>query len=342
MEENIISQQAPLIWEEINKAEKILLTLHVSPDVDSLGSCLAMKGLLEEMGKQVVVIAGDSLIPMYIKNVPGWETVVEKNISEINWSDWDLFMMLDSGSLSQVSQKVDLVFPENLATVVIDHHPSNPGYGKVNLVDGSKVSVCEILYELMQIWKVEITQEMASCMYVGIYGDSGGFCYPPTSARTLEIATNLVKINPEAIKLIEISRNMNDKKQIITQAWAVYKAREILEGRVAVAVLDLDGLAEIGVGPGRVDGGNIANILKSAIGWEVGVCMQEKNKGEFRLSMRTRDPVKYSVRKIAEKFPTGGGHDVSAGATLTGVSTQEAIDFLTKAIEEVWERDGVK
>src|SRR3989344_9571766 len=93
-----VKKAAPLIFNEIKKANSILLHCHPSPDPDSVGSVLAMKFALESLGKKVTVIQGDSEIPQAFMHFPGAGDIVQKSFDEMDLKEFDLFIILDSGS----------------------------------------------------------------------------------------------------------------------------------------------------------------------------------------------------------------------------------------------------
>ena len=98
-----VEDAAPKILEAIKAARSILLHCHPSPDPDSVGSALAMKFALESMGKKATVIRGDSEIPQAFMHFPGAGDIVAKNFFEVDLAEFDLFIVLDSGSTNMIS-----------------------------------------------------------------------------------------------------------------------------------------------------------------------------------------------------------------------------------------------
>src|SRR5882724_10069578 len=107
----IIKEKAPIILAEIKKAKSILLHCHPLPDPDSVGSALAMKFALEQMGKKVTFIRGDSEIPRGFMHFPGAKEIVNKNFSEVDLQEFDLLISLDSGSKNMISQASPPSYP---------------------------------------------------------------------------------------------------------------------------------------------------------------------------------------------------------------------------------------
>ncbi len=310
-----VTRKAPQIWEAIGKSNNILLHCHPGPDGDSVGSSLAFYHLLKSLGKQPTLIAGDSPIPAGLSKLPGADQIVCKSYFQINIGDFDTFIILDSSSPQMISKKGEIVFSENLQTIVIDHHSSNKGFGKINLVDDSYIATCQLVYDLFGLWKMQITPEIATCLMVGIFVDSGGFAYPKTTSETFQVAAKLAWINPDYTKTIFELDNNNSASKIYFQGLALSLVETLFNDKVALSAVSLAQMKEKGIDPHNLEKSEIANSLKSVIGWEIGVSLVEREKDVIDISLRTRDPQKYDLAKIALSLG-GGGHSAAAGATL--------------------------
>ena len=190
-------QIAGQIWKEIEKAEKILLHCHPNPDPDSVGSALAMMFALQRLGKQVTVIAGDSELPQTMAHLSGFDQIVPKNYFEIKPEEFDLFLILDSSKKNHISQKGEVFFPSSMRTVVIDHHMQDEFYGQINLVDSNYPAVAQMLFDLFEEWQIAISNEIAVCLMLGLYADTGGFKYPRTTTESFLMAARLAEVNPD-------------------------------------------------------------------------------------------------------------------------------------------------
>lgn len=308
-------QLAQDIWAAINNAKKVLLCCHVNSDTDSLGSNLAFYHALKNLGKDAMVISGDSPLPQDLSNLSGFNDVILKSFGEIDLTQFDLFISLDNADLKRISQKTEVVFPTSLAVINIDHHGSNPKYGQFNLIWPNHSSTCEMLFDLFSLWRIDLTPAIAECLFMGIFTDTGGFQYAATTGNTLRAAGVLRDIAPRIPDLIFELRN-NDTPEILKLEGLAFNNVEVM-GDVAVSLLSHQMLADNKIDPLLVRTGYIANRLKSVRGWNVGVCVVEQEPGVFRLSFRTRDARKYNVAAIAGELG-GGGHPVAAGATIAG------------------------
>lgn len=319
------------IWSEVKKAKSILLCLHPSPDGDSIGSNLALYHALTKMGKQVTIIGGDSDFPKNFSTLPGVDKILTKNFIKINQADFDLFLILDMASLKQISRQGEVVFNKNLKTIILDHHASNPKFANINLVEPKAPATCQIVYDLLQINKVNITKDIALCLFVGIYTDSGGFKYVNTTSKTFLMATNLTKMCPSFPKVIfEIENNENpDRLKFLSLMLGSVKTH--FSGKIAIASVDFDTLKNSKINGDVVNGSEIANMVKSVTGWEIGICMIESQPNSVKINFRTRDAKKYDVAKISSSLG-GGGHKSAAGATINE-SLPKATTIILKNIK---------
>lgn len=334
-----VEKMAPIILEEIKKANNILLHCHPSPDPDSIGGALALQGVMKQLDKKVTIIHGDSSKKDEFNYFPGYNEIIEENFFTVDLSKFDLFIICDSADISMVSSLNPVNFPENLKTIVIDHHHANPGYGDINLIEGFYPANCQLLYDLFKIWKIEINREIAFCLYMGIYTDTGGFKYSGTKPETLFAAGELLKVNPEIWRGIFEMLNNNNPDFIRYKGLALSNIKTYFNNRVAITVTTLDQYKKNNISLESVSASFISNELISAKGWEIGIVGTEKEKNKFRFSFRVRNEGKYDVSKIAEATGKGGGHKSAAGAAIDK-PLKETMETLLMSIEKVYPQLG--
>lgn len=310
-----VKKIAPQIWTEIQQAKNILLHCHVHLDGDSIGGALGMKHILETLGKKVTVIYGDNPPAKEFRLLPGFDEIIPKSFSEINLADYDLFIIQDSGSPNQISEKSDIVFPQSLHTVVIDHHSTNTKYANINLVDPSYISVCEIIYDLLKIWGINLNQKISSCLYTGLYTDSGGFKYQGVTANTLRAASEMAKSGANFSEIIFELENNWDPKAIEFLGLLFSSIEHHLNGHLGLCSVSYADLINKNIDP-KTEAPETANMIKSCVGNDIGAILVEWESDVCRLSMRTRDPQKFNVGKIATGTGYGGGHPAAAGARI--------------------------
>ncbi|MFA4827087.1 MAG: bifunctional oligoribonuclease/PAP phosphatase NrnA [Candidatus Shapirobacteria bacterium] len=322
------------IIKTIQDSQNILLSLHCSPDGDSIGSNLALYLYLKDIGKKVTLIKGDSELPQSFKNQPGFSEITAKNYFDLDLTQFDLFIILDSAALNQVSKLKDITFPKNLKTILIDHHPYNQGFCQTNLIDSETISTCQIIFELFKNWKIDIIPDIAVNLFVGLYTDSGGFKYQKTSSRTFEIASRLAAINPDFPKYIFEIENNSDPSQIYFKGIAFSSVELFFNQRVAISSVSYETLVKNDLSSRRIEKAEISNTLKSVIGWDIGISIVEHEPGICSVSMRTRNSETFDLYKIGEATGAGGGHPAASGATIKK-PLPEAKKFLLDIIQKL-------
>ncbi len=307
---------APKILLAIDQSKNILLHCHPAPDGDSLGSVLAMSQFLISKKKNVTIIKGDSELPQNFDHLPEFSRIEEKNYFDIDTSQYDLFIILDTAALNQISKIAPVTIPSNLKTITIDHHSSNPSFSDINLIDENSPATCQILTELFFEWNVEINHDIAINLFTGIYTDTGGFKYQKTTSRTFQLISKLTEIAPDFPDYIFKIENQSQPEQIKFRAAALNNLKEYFNSHVVFSSLSYKTLQKYNLSRNHTEKSDIANLLKSVTGWDITASIVEIEPKVCAISFRTRDPYKYNLSEIASATKAGGGHPAAAGATI--------------------------
>ncbi|MEA2715624.1 MAG: bifunctional oligoribonuclease and phosphatase NrnA [Candidatus Parcubacteria bacterium] len=327
-----IIKLAPVILGEIRKAGSVLLHCHPSPDPDSVGSALAMKAALEQLGKKATIIGGDSTMPVGFEHFPGVDAIVPKNFFEIDLADFDLFIILDSGSPNMISRFKPIEWPLPNRTIAIDHHLSNPGFADINLIEPGYPATAAMLHDLFALWKIRMTPEMASNLFIGIYADTGGFRFEGSTARTFTIAAELASLAPDFSKIVSLMENSNTPAFLAFEALALDSVEVFLDGKLALSVIPHRALVEKKIPLNEVRSNAVSLLLRSVAEWKVTGTLIEIEPGKAKMSFRTADAQKYDVSRLAVAFG-GGGHAAASGATADGAIDDVKSMVVAKAKE---------
>ncbi len=299
----------------IKGAQNILLTCHINPDEDSVGSVLALMHFLMSQGKKVTAIAGDTAWSGQYDCLPGAELIIKKSLIEIEVDDIDLFIITDCSSLDRVSGlPVGQEKIKQLNTFVIDHHLSNDKFGDFNLVIPDSSATVQIIYDFFEFIGWSPTKEVAICLLVGLYGDTMNFVTQSTSAKTLKTASVLASLEPDFQKYLTLvfKRQPID---IIFQGLALSKVETFFDDRVAIATINLSDLEKKNIPSELAGAGQIAYLLSSVKGWEIGACLMEEADGETKVSLRSQNSDEFNLVELAKQLG-GGGHPGAGGAVL--------------------------
>ena len=324
------------IWKEIDRAKNILLHIHSGPDGDSVGSALAFYFVLKNMGKNVTIIGGDSELPPNLATIPGADKIIPKNFFQVDLSQFDLFIILDSSSPSQISHNGKIVFPKNLKTIAIDHHFSNEKFAQINLIMPKHSSTCQIIYDLFQTRRIKINKNIAACLFIGIYTDTGGFKYFNPTYKTFDIASKLAKIYPSFDQLIFGIENNDHPDRLKFFSLLLNSIENHFSNHVAIASISYDEIKKNNLDVNALNSySEITNMLKSVIGWDIAMTFIEFQPNVIKVNFRTRDSKTYDLSKIASTTGAGGGHRAAAGATISK-SLPEAKQFILDIIKKLY------
>jgi len=295
----------------LKKYKKFLITSHVNPEGDSLGSQLAAANLLRAMEKNFTIVNHDR-VPAHYEFLP--EADLVKAVSEITKTDFDAALVLDCPNLERTGSVKPLV--EKVKHVInIDHHVSNENFGEINWVKPDVSSVGEMIYRLYKKLGCKITREAALFLYISILTDTGSFNYSNTSAATHEIVSDLLG---HGIEPYRVTRRIYENKTP-GDIKLLGKALESLTitggGKIAFMAIRKKQFRQTGTMPSSCE--NFVNFARSVRGVEVAVFFREdlKKKGLFHISFRSSR--KADVNKIARALG-GGGHKKAAGCLRTG------------------------
>ena len=293
---------------EIQKAEKIVIFTHESPDGDAVGSALAFNLALKELGKKA-----DVVIPKYSR-IFQFLPDVEDIIVEPKEEKYDLAIALDCGDLKRLAGNVNETFEKTTSRVNIDHHGSNSMFGDYNFVNPVSPACCEVLIGMFEYFGIDINLDIATCIATGMITDTGGFQYSNVTAETFEFAAELIR---KGVNISDICKRTLDTKTIANfkLVQKVNERMEFLEdGKVSFTYITIEDEKMVGAEEGDHEG--LVDIGRSIEGVEVSVFIREKeNTGGYKISFRSNNYV--NVSDVAMMFG-GGGHPRAAGAFVQG------------------------
>ena len=312
------------VAEAIRSHERFLVTTHENPDGDALGSLLAMKLALDQLGKDVsMLLVGDAPLPGEYSFMPleGLLRHVPDDASERT------LLALDCANESRIGPDPE-VLQQSPLVVNIDHHHDNSRFGDVNVIDAKASSTGELLRDLFRELDIELTPEIAEALYIALVTDTGRFQYANTTPKALRLAAELVEAGANVHRVFQdVYENVAFAK-IKLLARALAKARVIEGGRVIVSDLERTDFDAAGAEEPFAEG--IIDFLRAVEGTELVALIREpptQNGPTRRVSLRTRAEG-IDVSAIARKSG-GGGHRQAAGFS-SEASTDEIVDFIRR------------
>lgn len=299
------------VADALKRSRHPLLSGHIMPDGDSVGSTLALTRLLELKGKRVTAVCPDP-VPAIYRFLPGVEHLVEgKHLRD---TGFDTVVLLDCSDPERVGPHVaPYLEPGDRKVIIIDHHVSARPYGNLNYIDPGAAAVGEIIYDLSFILETPISPDIATCLYTAIMTDTGSFRYESTTAGTLRRAAHLVDIGVSPADINTAVYEERPLSSIRLLHAALGSLRVSASGRVAWMSItsaiekDLDAAGE--------DAEGIINYARTVEGVEVAILFRQVEPEAFKVSFRSKRFA--DVSALAGLFG-GGGHSRASGCTITG------------------------
>jgi phosphoesterase RecJ-like protein len=307
---------------EIRKRQRFVLSSHVRPDGDAIGSQLAMAFALWQLGKEVRLVNRDQApAPMMV--FPGVSRIeVAGRIDDPG----DAVIVMECGDLTRTG--VDGF--ERGFVINIDHHLGNSNYGALNWFDGTAAACGEMVFELIAELGVPLTPEIATHISIAILTDTGTFHYSSISPRTFDICRQCVEagIDPPAIAGAIFDSNSLGRLKLFG---AVLSKMELdATGRVATVYVDQKLAQECGGTYDDTEG--IVNLPLTVKDIEAVAFFKEAGPDDWRVSMRSKGEI--DVNAIAAEFG-GGGHKNASGCSATGRFEDLKLLFQRKLLQQI-------
>jgi len=310
------------IGQALREGGRFAVLSHVRPDGDALGSQLALGLSLKRLGKDVRIWNEEGMLEKY-SFLPSANLLTKPPADP---EDVDVAIALDTAIQNRLGTALPAVRSAKV-WINIDHHPSNPGYGDLVYINPKAPATGQILFELIRSEKLPIDAAIAENLYVAISTDTGSFQYPNTTARTFEMAAELVRAGVDVGRVSQLTYENYPRRRAELLRDLLGTMRFEANDRVASFSLSLATAKKLGVLPEDNEG--LIDHLRAIHGVIVAVFFEELADGKVRVSMRSKSE-KVNVCAICEKFG-GGGHVLAAGARIPGTLAEVE----KKVLEEV-------
>lgn len=310
------------IIDYIDANDDFIVSSHVNPDGDNIGSSLGVYYFLEKIGKKVSYVLNDDY-PTTLMFL--YDDKVKKKSSDIE-ERGQIVIALDAGDYSRIC--IDKEILEKAKEIVcIDHHVTNGDYSNIKYIDTKASSTCEMVYNLLKMYEKKksiniIDEKIATALYTGLITDTGNFQYSNTSASSLYMAGDLMEIGADKNKVIQeiYQNNSLNFYKILGDALSTL---EVYSDKISVITVTEDMLTNRGVIYDDID--PITPYSRDIEGVELGIFIKERTKGEVKVSFRSKNYVDCTV--LAKKFG-GGGHIRAAGCTIFNEDVETAKKML--------------
>ncbi|WP_372652385.1 bifunctional oligoribonuclease/PAP phosphatase NrnA [Halobacteriovorax sp.] len=299
--------------EHIKNAQTIVITTHIFPDADGIGSQIALCMALQKLGKNAICVNEKKLFDRYkyldpLDVIISYDEYLEKPFKEI-----DLFIVADTNSLPRIGKNTQELVMSSKDLLFIDHHPCAKELEAIHCIDTSMAATGELVGNLILGLGVEFTKEMSLALYTAILIDTSSFRYPTVSGNTHRLIAKLMDAGvrpPEAFNQINGTKKI-DYMRLIGEVLTSAQTNETEE--VAWITLDEEMIekhqSDAEDTHGFINHLLILDNIKVA-------CMFRENGTSVKLSMRSAC-TNIDVGIMAQALG-GGGHNHSAATVLEG------------------------
>lgn len=311
---------------QIKKAEKAIISAHINPEGDSIGSQVALASLLKRLGKDAVIL-NEHPVPHSLQFMQGTENILKEMPKDF---DFKAAFILDCPDLGRIG-KVKEFIKEGTVLINIDHHISNQNFGKINWVDTGASSAGEIVFDIFKSMKMKIEINEAIAMYVAIMTDTGSFRYSNTTAKTHKIAAELIDLGVKPYDIYgKIYENTTlEDTNLLSEVLQTLKITS--DKKIAWMWVTKEMLKKTKASLEGTEG--IINFARAIEDVEVAILFRETGT-EDRVKVSFRSKGNADVNELAMSFG-GGGHTTASGCNVFGKKEEVEKKVLEKAREMI-------
>lgn len=319
----------------LNASKSIVITCHLSPDGDAVGSSLALCHVLRKLGKDAIVVTPD-MIPRSLMFMPDVKGVVSFTQSEARarkiFETAQLIFCLDFNALHRIDKLSPLVMGNPCPKVMIDHHTDPEHVFDLMISFPEMSSTCELVYRvLMQMQLLRYVDKWAAqCLLTGMITDTGNFSYNCENPELYEIQASLMRRRVNRQWLYNMAMNTFSADCLRLKGYALDKKMQLFfEHRAALITLDAEELKAYNYKRGDTEGLVNRPLAIPGIDW----CVFMREDADY-IKISCRSVGDFSVNDICSKYFNGGGHVNAAGGEFYG-TLEQAVDTFKQILQEV-------
>lgn len=306
-----------------------VLTSHMRPDCDAIGSELALALALRSLGKKAELVNGDFVPPHIAFIDPNKDVrVLGRDLQPANVNP-DVLIVVDTSAWAQLGPMADVVRNTSAKKIVIDHHVSQDDMGAVTFKDTASEATGRLVLGAIDALGVTVTPEMATPLFAAIATDTGWFRFNSVTALTFAAAGRLIHSGAQPGAIFSALYEQNTLARLHLQGRILSATKTELGGRLIYSAATPQDLKETGAE--ATDTEDVVNRLLGVAGVEVGLLFLELGPQETKVSLRSRTG--FDVRKVAEQFG-GGGHAAASGVRYPG-PLAAAVEAVTGTIRKL-------
>ncbi len=308
------------VGQAIQNASRILVVSHIRPDGDAIGSVLALGLSLRAAGKDVRMVLSDG-VPSSFHFLQG-----VREVHRTPKGDYDAVIVVDCSELSRAGSALENI---PVPDINIDHHITNTGFARINLVEPRAVATTEILSALLDQLGLPLTQPVVDALLTGLITDTIGFRTSNMTSEALRMASWLVDQGANLPELYQAS--LVNRTYAAARLWGAGLNQLEREGRLVWTVLTLEDRKASGY-RGK-DDADLVNVLSAIDDADIAIIFLEQGNDHIKVSWRARPG--FDISQLAVSFG-GGGHPAASGADIPG-TLEEVKQAVLEATRRAWQ-----
>ena len=299
----------------VERHRRFLLTTHINPDGDGIGSEVALALWLTGRGKSARIL-NDALVPPQFLFLTGEVAIEawEQELAETRFAEADVLVVLDTSNRQRIGRVAQTLERSTLPVAVVDHHVSHArGFGQVNVIEPEASATGEILYELLRESGSALTMPIAEALYVALMTDTGSFRYSNTDSHAHRMAAELLThgLDPQRLNRLVHAHASAGRIRFFGEVLARLELEG--DGRLVILEAAAEQFRRHGLVGADTDG--LVDMPRSIAGVDLVALFSEAEPGKVKVSLRSTGRV--AIDQIAARHG-GGGHLHAAGVLLRG------------------------
>jgi len=311
------------VKQKIINAKTILITCHINPDGDAIGSMLALGLGLQQLGKRVVMVSADG-VPRIYRSLPAADQVVRRTSGKA-----DLAIAVDCNLKEMIGVSFQAL--KRAGDILeIDHHEFRQPFGTLSYIDEKAAAVGELIYTLLRSLGVCMTKEIAQNILTSLIVETNSFRLPQIRPFTFRVCAAMLKTGIDFQKLTNMVYWVRTRESVLLTGLCLSRCRFLKDGRIVWSILHAKDFRKAKGRHEDVDA--VADEMRAIQGVKAAILFREVNKKTLRVSLRSKGHI--NIASVARQF-SGGGHFDIAGCFIAN-NTQEIRRFL-RQVEKLFE-----
>ncbi len=308
----------PIDWqplvEILRTHQRFVISSHVRPDADAIGSEMGLCGLLEQMGKEVRIV-NPSATPNHLGFLDPTNRIrkIGEGITLEEVCNTDVHLLVDTSAWQQLTELRKTLETTKAKKVVIDHHLSSDHLGAELFKDTTAAAAGILICELADALGITPTVEQGTALFAAIATDTGWFRFPNVDARTIQRIAWLIELGVQPHVVYRELYEKSSLARLHLHGRVLSRVSIEFGGAMGMTYVQQKDFDETGAHPSDTE--DLVNDCLTIVGTRCAVIFVEQKSGQVKVSFRSRSGL--DVAKIAEQFG-GGGHRLASGAMLAG------------------------